>query len=63
MNWQPIETCPENTDVLLYDIGDITLGQYRQDCCGEYRFFDWCAGGDTINPSHWMPLPEPPNEA
>lgn len=53
--WQPIETAPKKTDLLLYDpevgigIGHIFSGDYWQ--IGE---------DDFCHPTHWMPLPDPP---
>ncbi len=60
-DWQPIESAPKDrTLILCWD------GRARVIC-------DWCDGGwdvthDTEDyswadyaPTHWMPLPEPPN--
>lgn len=75
MDWQPIETAPrDETYILLYDpdmgvdyscnktfVGKFNRIQY--DSYGLKRMlfedfssepWDWC-------PTHWMPLPEPPN--
>ena len=72
--WQPIETAPRDTRVLLYaeegEEGIVTgkeNGYVGMD--GEYRehwfMFDGYDLGDSdylrmIVPTHWMPLPEPP---
>ena len=67
MQWQPIETAPEDgTRVLLFEAG-------RKVCIGEYvpahsRHRGWCLEGwrnfygHFFNPTHWMPLPLPPND-
>lgn len=55
--WQPIETAPKATSVWLFDP---EVGQHSG------FFYDgmWVTVVDedlwTVNPTHWMPLPEPP---
>ena len=70
MGWQPIETAPKNTYVLVFMEGSIYEAKLR---CAEgrkqYAVWDFpfadahgcgcCAGGKDY-PTHWMPLPEPP---
>lgn len=57
-NWQPIETAPRNTKVLLYSPPE-NLSNHpdqRHDIrVSAPRDFCWA--------THWMPLPEPPNES
>ena len=75
--WQPIETCPEMRNVLLFAVTDVAedgtvrnwkmeTGYKRDEQCslnesetcwrwGEFRVMIWDA-----QPTHWMPLPEPP---
>ena len=60
--WQPIETAPKDgTAVLVYD-GKITtaewygLGGYWSLC----RVGAWAEDSET-DPTHWMPLPDPPS--
>lgn len=62
MNWQPIETAPKDgTNIIITD------------GCGCYSVVSWAnywaiwlfpGYGDSDNefyyPTHWMPLPEPP---
>ena len=60
MKWQTIETAPKDgKDILLYDASfdkGILLGGWLD------RWW-WVEGGQiTANPTHWMPLPNPPKE-
>ena len=75
MNWQPIETAPENEEFLAYD----SVAK-KMDVChvlyvvskskikliaqiqmdNEYGPFSDEFGYDYANITHWMPLPEPP---
>lgn len=59
MTWQPIETAPMKTDVLVYaprwgrkplvvQAANPTGGQW------------WARGVGAVRPTHWMPLPAPP---
>jgi hypothetical protein len=66
--WRPIETAPKDwSNIILYlpeHGGDVVQGYY--DCDSE----GWrcMAGNNTghnelcLPPSHWMPLPNPPNK-
>jgi hypothetical protein len=71
MNWQPIETAPKGADIWLYGLAEVwkgsmpfritAQGSWDADCSrwmstlyddhGQIIYFD---------PSHWMPLPTPP---
>lgn len=64
MNWQPIETAPrDGTRVLGYELNDPTdtcpyaVMRFR----GEYGWVN--AGWTGLEPTHWMPLPPPPEES
>lgn len=60
MEWLPIETAPEWGSVLLFDEEwDATLGSIQIGAnAGNGKFVvDACP---DFNPTHWMPLPEPP---
>lgn len=66
MTWQPIETAPIDADLLLlYEPGyGVRSGFWYEDDSG--REFWVCVETRTItdgkaSPTHWMPLPEPPN--
>lgn len=66
MKWRPIETAPKKESVLLY------AGEFCPMYCGKKRYgelgepqqdmFAWrCdSSGTFTNPTHWMPLPSPP---
>lgn len=63
MEWQPIRTAPKDeTEVLLYledyseNVSGVFVGYY------ERKGF-WRSGSDGWRwyPTHWMPLPKPPN--
>jgi Protein of unknown function (DUF551) len=70
--WQPIETAPTMRTILLFaatDIGDDgSVKNWRM----ETGFWSmghagWKWGGYelrpySVQPTHWMPLPEPPKE-
>jgi hypothetical protein len=63
--WQPIETCPDNTSVLFWDHG-VKTGRMEHDSLriGGFRQDHFWGGGfdDDAPPTYWMPLPEPPVE-
>ena len=66
--WQPIETAPilpfneekwfmsHSPYLLLWD-GRCTIGVFGYTKRGKSRWQDFRS---NINPTHWMPLPEPP---
>lgn len=71
-DWQPIETAPRDKHVLLYG----TMRENSQiGCSGPIVFTGywgeidgaWCStgttfGGPFFDPTHWQPLPAPPQE-
>lgn len=71
MNWQPIETAPrDGTAVLGYwsrphGLADIPSDESNYGITA-YLNFEWVSADDDevfySPPTHWMPLPEPPNE-
>ena len=62
-DWYPIETAPkrdEGRDILVWDgfVCDVVnVGWWEGD---EPVWFN---GDVRVNPTHWMPLPEPPSPA
>jgi hypothetical protein len=59
MNWQPIETAPNDMgEILLYCLPDKQYG--IGEAYGSASMFEtW--DGSMFTPTHWMPLPEPPS--
>lgn len=65
--WRSIETAPKNTDILLFD-GDkpyAKTGIYHVD--GELTGWYLLDMGDELvdaakQPTHWMPVPQPPED-
>jgi hypothetical protein len=58
-DWQPIDTAPKDgTRMLLYpgDAFDVETGSFRDGCTTRPHNDD----GYPLEPSHWMPLPKPP---
>ena len=64
MKWQPIEKAPYNEPILIYDGKMICVAvkriwdkQIYWECVGAtgYEFEN-----DFNAPTHWMPLPDPP---
>ena len=65
--WQPIETAPlDGTPILLwpYEPQDFWAGHAPQEVCLGFNCLDvgWFNPEQhcTFEPTHWMPLPEPP---
>lgn len=61
MTWQPIETAPKDGQVILICAGNAVASVYWDD------EFTWVSTEDNLmahivhdDPTHWMPLPEPP---
>jgi hypothetical protein len=74
--WQPIETAPKDgKEVIATDGRDVFTARYRiSNCTQDAPFFAVSGDGEFINrgtdwnfepdyrwPTHWMPLPTPPN--
>lgn len=54
--WQPIETAPlDKTLVLVYTPGRLSIARHD-----EHRVYIERGTRSLLAPSHWMPLPEPP---
>lgn len=66
--WQPIETAPKNGRIILVAFPILSGAAKGQMVVGESQ---WCDGGywegfhrpDKEQPTHWMPLPDPPDVA
>ena len=60
MEWQPIETAPKGTTVLLYRP---MMSPRDRIAIRDVR--DWCGPSccPSAEPTHWMPLPAPPTDA
>ena len=64
--WQPIETAPEQGELLLAHIqaGKIYWVEAGKRGQGVLKkLFFTLTAGSMPTPTHWMPLPEPPNGA
>ena len=58
MDWQPIESAPKGeTRIIVFDGKTVLMAKWSE------KFKDWInlTGVWAIRPTHWMPLPEPPN--
>ena len=59
--WHPIENAPNDLDQIILYCGEFT-------CIGRWNEYykewedDQGIGKLRIQPSHWMPIPEPPKE-
>ena len=69
MNWQPIETAPKDVAILIYHHDDnqwrggIGIGFSHSDYNGHKGVVTEDGRAGWIirpQPTHWMPLPEPP---
>lgn len=62
MEWQPIETAPEASWILIYNhkLGTYDVG--RKGGNGMCKNNWGLSGSRRHQPTHWMPLPEPPTK-
>jgi hypothetical protein len=61
MDWQSIETAPEHTDVLVWQGFWPRIIVAKRGSVARGNADRWYANNTpTAEPSHWMPLPEPP---
>jgi len=59
-DWQPIETAPKDNLIIGYDPvkeNPIQVMKYDYGGWGDAVYQEWSA-----EPTHWMPLPEPPKQ-
>ena len=67
MEWQPIETAPKDGTLVLVwdeDTGGAFAAQFLVEVTGwgnPGEWMDW-HGMRLLQPTHWMPLPDPPHE-
>lgn len=71
-DWQPIDTAPKDKHILLFGMQRPMPQLYAkipQVFSGYWDNIDeaWCSDGSTwegpfYDPTHWMPLPEPPKD-
>lgn len=57
--WQPIETAPRNVRVLVWRKNEPGYERRRMDV-DIYRAGVWWKSRRNMQPTHWQPLPEPP---
>lgn len=62
MDWQPIATAPANTYILVFE-QDSDPSMYV--AANDASYVGWVIETPSsriyCDPTHWMPLPEPPN--
>ncbi len=63
--WQPIETAPDNYDVLVWlpDFNKVTVAWYSTTTSlwpHDEEYNEYGEGCNVGLPTHWMHLPEPP---
>lgn len=69
LGWRPIESVPENDDVLVWHNGATALGRKFTRCDGVIWTVNrtsqhqaiWASTG-FVPPTHWQPLPRPPEQ-
>jgi len=70
MKWQPIETAPKDGTVILgwrrYPVAIRWHRSYQgfmwHACILDSTMYEMCFTGDDQLLTHWMPLPNPPDE-
>jgi hypothetical protein len=72
MEWQPIETAPKDRNILVCEAdGKVSVASHTLQhfprakpswvgMCRDEFVFDEAEGMIWFEPTHWMPLPEPP---
>lgn len=60
--WQPIETAPKDgTSVLVVGAyGYVLMARWKEMTRVPSRWESYGLGAIRFEPTHWMPLPEPP---
>lgn len=66
--WQPIETIPKDGTHILTYMEKTIVEAWFDNGCSEWVTKDLsstgcgCCGSENDEPTHWMPLPEPPED-
>jgi len=57
--WQPIETAPKGEEVIVYTpLNGVVSSIYKHGCWQKLIIVNGRGPGNE--PTHWMPLPKPP---
>jgi hypothetical protein len=57
--WQPIETAPKDGSIIIVAAPAVGAAMWSHFMGGGNGYWAWFSGG-RCDPSHWMPLPSPP---
>jgi len=60
--WQPIETAPERVDILILVQTRVGVQVEQVEMVDGHYFRLYGVSAEYHNPTHWMPLPKPPEE-
>ncbi len=61
--WRPIETAPKGCNVWVLAFFETEHGEKMVDCVSQWEDGSWTTTWDLkVNPTHWMPLPQPPTK-
>lgn len=60
MTWQPIETAPKDGSFIIYGPSIGVICEVENWLDTQFACFFSESYGRIYNPTHWMPLPEPP---
>lgn len=60
--WQPIETAPEEGEFLVFNGEEVTFASRDSDGLFWTMGYRWGEHGQMLHLTHWMPLPEPPEQ-
>lgn len=66
--WQTIDTAPKDVWILVYMPGEDSMGaihaaRHSTIANGHLWFIGHHFGSDLSKPTHWMPLPAPPEQS
>ena len=69
MNWQDISTAPKDGTTILGYMPERAFNVPIDDVATIYWYDEYATpawvdtvSGENVDPTHWMPLPEPPKE-